>query len=806
MESPAKVEYNVRNLSTRSVTLFPTRAQVFRDIKDVPLKPGTNEITILGLSPTVDEDSIKVDGSGSAIISNIAVESLPNRDIFEEVYPDSDDDKLSDDESSEDEEIKLTEGMVLVAARSKKQGLDDEKKKATELIRSANSRLKTLEDYSNTLNGKNCSAINKTMEDYCQVRDAIFRDRIEGEKLERELEPRMRMACDELDRLERIHRRETAKANKERKRALIAKTKTKIKEARRAEERLAEKERIRKERQKFWPKYCYAVRITLEAGSFTPQTSRRNSMSSDIEVAAEEASLSQADNSNGTGTCDLVLSYVTSAASWSPSYDLKLSTTNANGTLCFDAQLSNTTSETWEKCRITLSTSQATSSSLGDTVPVLTPWRIKLDSYAPENSLVYSTEEKDHKSKLKNQQFHTGGGGKARSEMFGVDATALHKLDDYQVQLAILEQQNKDRMMMARQQQQQQQGGGLFGGASAAKVHKKKSGFESEARDGILARNRPMPAMQMAPQQMAPQQMAPQQMAPQQAPYMQSIWGAQQAPQQQPDFFGEEVAENKQGLFAVAESTADDDEQQLDFQESLVEETGFTTSYDLPGVKTLSPRSSSSKQRIARVNFANVVFSHTVVAKYRPAAYLNAKLTNASKLTLLRGPVGVTLDGSFAGRTTLPRCGAGGESVNLSLGVDSAVKVAYSPPEMKRATTGFFAKENIKLYTRVIHLENTRASSAKHTKLLVRDQIPVSGDEKLRVELLRPQGLVPDGKSQAAGEAGREKDRGAWGTAQASLHKDGEVNWLVALRPGKRVKLVMEYQVAMPAGDQAVQA
>ena len=55
-----------------------------------PLQTGVNQITVLGLTPTVDEHSIKVEGTGSAIISDITVELLPNRDIFEEIYPDSD--------------------------------------------------------------------------------------------------------------------------------------------------------------------------------------------------------------------------------------------------------------------------------------------------------------------------------------------------------------------------------------------------------------------------------------------------------------------------------------------------------------------------------------------------------------------------------------------------------------------------------------------------------------------------------------------------------------------------------------------
>lgn len=38
MDSTNKIEYKIRDLGTRSVTLFPTKAQIFRQIKDVALK------------------------------------------------------------------------------------------------------------------------------------------------------------------------------------------------------------------------------------------------------------------------------------------------------------------------------------------------------------------------------------------------------------------------------------------------------------------------------------------------------------------------------------------------------------------------------------------------------------------------------------------------------------------------------------------------------------------------------------------------------------------------------------------------
>jgi len=76
-----------------------------------------------------------------------------------------------------------------------------------------------------------------------------------------------------------------------------------------------EKERIRKERDNFWPKYVYSVRITLDAAIYTPMSSRRASIASDIVKAPEK--MPEGDDAAGL-TCDLSLTYVTTSAFWSP--------------------------------------------------------------------------------------------------------------------------------------------------------------------------------------------------------------------------------------------------------------------------------------------------------------------------------------------------------------------------------------------------------------------------------------------------------------------------------------------------------
>lgn len=72
-ERPTKHEYNIRDLSTRQVVLFPTRAHIIREVRDVQLKPGANQLIITGLSPMVDEHSVQVEGAGKAKITDLSV-------------------------------------------------------------------------------------------------------------------------------------------------------------------------------------------------------------------------------------------------------------------------------------------------------------------------------------------------------------------------------------------------------------------------------------------------------------------------------------------------------------------------------------------------------------------------------------------------------------------------------------------------------------------------------------------------------------------------------------------------------------
>ncbi|KAL0944870.1 mucoidy inhibitor-like protein [Colletotrichum truncatum] len=743
MEAVEKREYHIRDLTTRSVTLFPTRAQIVRDLKSLPLKPGTNEVLIIGLTPTVDESTIRVEGTGSAVISNIATELLPNRDIFQEVYPDDDSDASDEDSDTDDYTSDPSEPPELLDARAKHLHARDEERRADEIVDSATSRLKFLDSYANSLDRKENVDITGTMDEYRKQREKAFNDKMEGVVLKREAAKQTLIAYKVESRLEQRNIKEIKRQSREKARSQREKKRERLNKERRKEEANKEKQRIRKERESFWPKVCYSVRITLEVQAATPMTSRRTSVSSSTVQAP--AAISEIDG-GATSMCDLSLSYITSSAFWEPGYDIQLSTTNNNTTICYDAKITNHTSETWADCKVTLSTPQATFSGLDQEIPSLKQWNIKLATRyiggRGSQNILTSQEERRQRALWRKAQDAAVKDNVDRNVLFGIEED-------------------------------------LFGAGAYFEACKEEELEESDEDMGFALYDDEVPQVPEKPAAQSPSRSLAAKV-------------------------GSELSKARRESKKSA-MECERDEGGVDFEESFMEETGFTTAYDLPGTQTLPPASTASKQRVTRLHLSNVVFSHTVVPKYKTAAFLKAKIRNGSRITLLKGAAGLTLDGTFMGRTTLPRCSAG-DVFSLSLGMDPAIVVSYPTVNVRRATTGFLSKENSSVYMRSITITNSRAAAGKPVSLLVMDQVPVSEDERLKVEIVAPKGMSVNGSGTTTGEPGRSStEDSAWGRAKSSLKKGGQVEWEVDLNAGKAVKLGLEYVLIMPSGDDAVE-
>lgn len=233
---------------------------------------------------------------------------------------------------------------------------------------------------------------------------------------------------------------------------------------------------------------------------------------------------------------------------------------------------------------------------------------------------------------------------------------------------------------------------------------------------------------------------------------------------------------------------------------------GLTTTYDLSGTRTVSSSPLFRRHVIAEYTLPDIEFSHIAVPKLRAAAFLKAKIRNPASTPLLRGPVGLTLDGSFLGNGVVPRC-APGDTFELGLGVDEEVLVGYRKPVKRMASQGMLVKEQVATYERGVRVYNARGNAVK---LVLFDQIPVSEDERLKIVILKPKGLRNIGDvvktSTGAGSAAASARSGISGGVQsgeivAELRKGGEIRYEMNLEKGKEAVLPLEYEARLPTGE-----
>lgn len=600
------------------------------------------------------------------------MKSSPNPDIFEEIYPElgrkqSDCDGDNESESDSDSNSGQEQSPEVSDVQRRLREIRDELEMATERVDNVTSRLQILESYA-AAQREDASTpyLGEELEKYESLRDELFVERVKKEKVRSGLR-------EQLNKLQHQEVKEKAKAQKAKEKVRQEHERKKSLKRKRDQERHEEQDRVRRERENFWPRYCYSVCITIEYDCNTQPSSR--SISEADTMQASSPMSTEADTVAPRSICDLVLSYVTSSAGWAPIYDLQLSTTDSTAIIFLNAQLINTTSETWSNCKVVLSSAtQAVLGGLDNVTPTLKTWKIKLSpkgSSDKQNQLLTDLEQSRHY----------------------IDWMAFKKSNVV----------NKPR-------------GEMF--------------MNADLHNSALG----------------------------------------------------------------------------EFEESLIAETSSATSYDLPDLKTLSPGSTSSKHRMARLTLPDVKFSYIAVAKYRAGANLKATIMNTSKNAFLQGPVGLTLDGRFLGHTVLPHCSAGCV-FSLDLGVDPAIKMIYGKPAIRGAAGACVQKERYNyLYSRTLTLQNNQALAGKPVPILVRDQIPVSEDDRLRVKVLSAtvthldsQGLFLGGLEQ---DALQEKD---WGKATATCKEDGEVNWHVTLDACKAVRLVLRYIVSFPCGEDVVQ-
>lgn len=163
-------------------------------------------------------------------------------------------------------------------------------------------------------------------------------------------------------------------------------------------------------------------------------------------------------------------------------------------------------------------------------------------------------------------------------------------------------------------------------------------------------------------------------------------------------------------------------------------------------------------------------YMHYLVPKMDSEAFLLARITGWENLSLLPGSANVFYDGTYVGQTMLNPMVIN-DTLDLSLGRDNGITVTRTRLPVKEGSK-IIGDDITKTITYEIRMKNNKS---KAVKLLVEDQVPLSNNKEIRVEV---------------------KD-----TGKADLNNaTGLLKWDVALEPKSYKELKFTYEVTHNKG------
>ncbi|KAK6751798.1 hypothetical protein RB195_003302 [Necator americanus] len=175
------------------------------------------------------------------------------------------------------------------------------------------------------------------------------------------------------------------------------------------------------------------------------------------------------------------------------------------------------------------------------------------------------------------------------------------------------------------------------------------------------------------------------------------------------------------------------------------------------------------------------------------SAFLTAFAVNTSQLPLLLGDAAVYLNNSFVSKTTMKNVSPG-ERFSCSLGIDTALQIEYKPVKKYHEKVGIIAKISSTVHDQLIVVKNTRNESLL---LTIKESIPQSTDEQIRVRLISPE--IP------SSDVAKESDDL---TTVAELPKEGPkmnesniLEWTITIPAGKSNELHVKWAVDHPVNE-----
>ncbi len=214
---------------------------------------------------------------------------------------------------------------------------------------------------------------------------------------------------------------------------------------------------------------------------------------------------------------------------------------------------------------------------------------------------------------------------------------------------------------------------------------------------------------------------------------------------------------------------------------------GLAVTYALPRRETIPSAPAPHRTLIASTDFKPKK-TYVTVPRITDKVYLQAEITNTSKLSFLSGRANIYLGPDYMGTTDMPEVSPT-EKFKINFGVDQQIKVERERVRRYEEEFGGFLKSsgNRITYEYKITLQSFKQSAAD---VIIKDTIPISGNKKIKVTL-----LSTDPAPQHVIKAEDTKDE----TVLAFKDK-GVMEWRLKLAadPKKKNVITFSYKVEHP--------
>ncbi|KAI5856829.1 hypothetical protein BZA05DRAFT_347902 [Tricharina praecox] len=741
-----KQQLSILGGKTRSVMVYSSSAAIVRDIAGVVVKPGLNEYTINHFSGNAQGPSFHVEGHGiRATITDRSIELVSSAPPAE--TPSEDTDADADTDSDTDSE----DHRAIRAIDEEYAKLDDDREALDWKLQTSLKKLVALELYGRRI-----------VEPVPQTEGI----KVEPTKLDDVVKflqtyANTREETGVLHELVRKQAREIPLKTKK-----LEKKKTKL------QKRLQKQQKMKHARQEvpsgskkteniLYP--YYRLRVTVEAENLPLDAPS-------VEVKVNTGKLEHLGDDAGpkdaTGP-SLRVSYVISNARWESRHDLRIDTIARTGTLSFRAATFNNSGETWRDAKVTLSTVRTKYSLFSEHIPQLSQWKIGLGTSYHHETDQYSRSEWAHR-----QSKHVPEQPAFMQPAFGILPSGPGVRNAFGQKPATSGFGGTAPTS-----------GGLFGGGTAPTSGGLFGGGTAPTSGGLFGGGAPASSGGDLFGGGAPAFGQQHSATP---PTAGSLFGSTQPPPAAS--IGDRYANTPE---TVAPALPYQPGEKMSMATSVSETYGITTTFALPGLKTISSSSTPLHFLVAETALEDMGLLYTAIPKLRLAAYLTAafKLPIDAPVLPKNCNAGLNVDGAFVGRIVIPQPDDAG-TISVPLGVDETLDVFYDTPSRKSEVKGLFSKDETITYARAWEVKNRRSQTVE---LIVRDQISIIDREGMPV---RMELTIKKPKSFA----------GFWEGVNGScmLREGGQIEWRVRIEPGEKRREELEWDVLAEKGDYVV--